>query len=323
MTIGVMLLAFGGADAPEAIEPFMSNLMGGRKPPPELVAKIKERYALIGGKSPLPEITRRQAQALEQLLNDSAAAVGEVGGAGFKVVVGMRYWHPFIAEALHELTQAGIKKVVAVSLAPFYSQVSTGTYEAELKRAAAQADAGAEGARAEGAGTEVIFAGGWDDRPKFISAVAAKVKAALRSFSAPQQQNVPVIFSAHSLPVSHIEAGDPYARQFEATVAAVVRELGLTKWYLAYQSKGGGQGEWLGPMVEEIMDKLAAAGDKEVLVVPVGFVSDHIETLYDIDIAQKRYAEDKGLNFSRTESLNTSPEFIATLAEVVLNALKQ
>lgn len=308
-TIGVMLLAFGGADAQEAIEPFMTNLMGGRKPPPELVAKIKDRYTLIGGKSPLPEITRRQAQVLELRLNDTVAGAGN---AGFKVMVGMRYWHPFIAEALGELDREGVKRVVAVSLAPFYSRVSTGAYEAEVKRVLAES----------GTGMDVIFAGGWDNHPKFISAVADKVKAGLNNFPEERRKEVQVIFSAHSLPASHIEAGDPYAKQFEAAVAGVVRELGPVNWHIAYQSKGGGQGEWLGPMVEDVMDQLAAAGNKDVLVVPVGFVSDHIETLYDIDIAQKRHAESRGINFNRTDSLNTSPEFMATLAAVVLDALK-
>lgn len=312
--IGVILLAFGGADSPEAIEPFMTNLMGGRKPPQELVGRIKERYSLIGGKSPLPEITRQQARELERLLNDTASW----GGAGkFKVVVGMRYWHPFIAEALDELAREGIKKVIAVSLAPFYSQVSTGSYEAEVRRVLAETKTGDK----PGAGMKAAFAGGWHDYPEFISAVAGKVKNALDKIPAGRREGIPVIFSAHSLPVSHIEAGEPYAEQFRDMVAGVVRELGLGRdqWHIAYQSKGGGQGQWLGPIVEEVMDRLAADGKKEVLVVPAGFVSDHIETLYDVDIAQRRHADSLGISFHRAESLNTSPEFIAVLAAVTKN----
>lgn len=314
-TIGIILLAFGGADSPEAVEPFMTNLMGGRKPPPELVTRIKERYALIGGKSPLPEITRRQAQALEQLLNDSADHTkGDV--TKFKVVTGMRYWHPFIAEALDQLAREGIKKLIAVSLAPFYSQVSTGAYEAEVRRVLTEFDTGSR----PGAGMKAVFAGGWHNHPGFTRALAEKVKEALQKLPTDRREGIPVIFSAHSLPVKNIEAGEPYAEQFKATVAGVVRELGLTNCHIAYQSKGGGQGQWLGPMVEEVMDRMAAAGHKEVLVAAVGFVSDHIETLYDIDIAQKRHAESLGLDFYRTESLNTSPEFIAALADVVRDA---
>lgn len=302
-TIGVILLAFGGADSPEAIEPFMTNLMGGRKPSPELVVRIKQRYQLIGGRSPLPLITRLQADALENYLNDS--------DANFKVVVGMRYWHPFIDEALDELIQAGVKKAVAVSLAPFNSRVSTGTYEAELKRVLAE----------KSAGPEVVFAGGWYNHPMFTNAVADKVEETFRQIPEERWKEVQVIFSAHSLPVAHINEGDPYVQEFEAAVAGVVRELGLKNWHIAYQSKGGGQGEWLGPMVEEVMDNLAAGGHKEVVVVPVGFVSDHIETLYDIDIAQKQHAASLGLVFYRTGSLNTSPGFIETLAAVVLDEL--
>ncbi|TLN19117.1 ferrochelatase [bacterium] len=306
-TIGVILLAFGGADSPEAVEPFMTNLMGGRRPPPELTAKIKARYDLIGGKSPLPEITRRQAAALEYLLNEKHAV------ARFRVVVGMRYWSPFIAEAVGVLAQAEIKKVVAISLAPFYSRVSTGAYEEEVRRVLAGA----------GYGMDVVFAGGWYDQPGFINAVADRVSAALEQFPEERRQSVQVIFSAHSLPVNHIEAGDPYVEQFKATSAGVAGQLWLADWHMAYQSKGGGQGEWLGPPVEEVMDELAAAGHKEVLVVPTGFVSDHIETLYDIDIAQKRHAEVRGLVFHRSEAPNVSPIFIEALAAVVLGSLKQ
>lgn len=310
-TVGVILLAFGGADSPQAIEPFMTNLMGGRKPPPALVAKIKERYALIGGKSPLPQITRLQAEALEQQLN--------TGATDFKVVAGMLHWHPFIAEALDELAQAGVKRVVAVSLAPFYSRVSTGAYEAAVRQALAASEAASEAAT--GKGITAVFAGGWFNHPMFIAAVVDKVRSACQAIPEARRNDVQVIFSAHSLPVSHIQDGDPYVRQFEAAVAAVAGELGLANRHIAYQSKGGGQGEWLGPSVEEVMDELAAAGRKEVLIVALGFVSDHIETLYDIDIAQRRHAEALGLVFHRAESLNTAPKFIEALAAVVQDSM--
>lgn len=310
---GVILLAFGGADSMEAVEPFMKNLMGGRPPAPALVEKIKARYELIGGRSPLPDITAAQAAKLEEYLR-AAGSDQPATGKGFLVEVGMRYWHPFIKEGLDRLLEEGADTVVAVSLAPFYSRVSTGAYREELEKAAAS-----RGDRKP----RVIITGPLYNNPKFLEAVTEKVRDGLAGFDESRRKSVPVIFSAHSLPVAHIRDGDPYVEQFEFTVEHVVRMLGLKNWHRAYQSKGGGQGEWLGPMVEEVMDDLKKRGSRDVLVAPVGFVSDHIETLYDIDIAQKKHAGSLGLNFHRTASLNTSELFIRALEEIVRQGLKE
>lgn len=296
---GVMLLAFGGADSLEAVEPFMKNLMGGRIPPPPLVEKMKARYQLIGGKSPLPEITAKQAAKLEELLN--------LKGGNYKVVVGMRHWHPFISEALDKLTAYGVGKIIGLSMAPFYSQVSSGTYEEELKRAAASLDNP----------PEVVFTEPFYNSALFIEALAQRISETIADVPGNKRENIPVIFSAHSLPMTCIEQGDPYVKQLEQTVQLVANELGLGNWFIAYQSKGGGQGQWLGPTVEEVMQELKDKGSTDVIVVPVGFVSDHIETLYDIDIAQKKFAESLGLGFYRTAALNASDLFIQALAEIV------
>jgi len=295
--IGVLLLGFGGADSPEAIEPFMKNLMGGRVPPPALVEKIKARYGLIGGKSPLPDITAQQAAELHGSLN--------ARGNSYEVAVGMRYWRPFIADGVMNLMAKGVAEIISVSLAPFYSRVSTGAYEEELNRVIDSV---------QGHKPRVLNTGPFYDNPLFIDAVAEKVTAGLGDFPEDRRQGVQVIFSAHSLPVSYIENGDPYAEQFRFTVDRIVAKLALENRHTAYQSRGGGQGDWLGPMVEEVMDKLKGRGLSDVLVVPVGFVSDHIETLYDIDIAQRNHASALGLNFHRTASLNTSGLFIRALA---------
>lgn len=299
---GVLLLAFGGPDSPEAIEPFMQNLMGGRVPPPALVEKIKGRYQLIGGKSPLPETTALQAKTLEKHLS--------TGQGNYKVEVGMRFWNPFISEGFAKLMDYGVDSVIAVTLAPFYSQVSTGSYMEELRRVASTFNLAPKIIE-----TDPVYS-----NQTFIKAVAQKVAEGLAEFPESNRKNVQVIFSAHSLPVSYSEKGDPYVRQFELTVKQVAEKLNLDNWHLAYQSKGGGQGEWLGPMVEDVMDKIKKQGFDDVLVVPVGFVSDHIETLYDIDIAQKSYAADLGLKFYRSASLNNSELFIQALAEVVLGS---
>jgi ferrochelatase len=302
--IGVMLLAFGGPDCPEAIEPFMKNLMGGRVPPPALVEKIKARYDLIGGSSPLPGITGDQAAKLEEYLNTN--------GGNYRVVVGMRHWRPFIQEAVEKLVSQGVNTIVAVSLAPFYSHVSTGTYLEELNRVVSSM-----GDKI----LKVVTTKPFYDKPVFHEAVAEKLTQAIKGLPEENKEKVRIIFSAHSLPVSCIEKGDPYVQEFELVVKRIAKKLGLSDWHIAYQSKGGGQGEWLGPTVEEIMDNVKKEGFSDILVVPVGFVSDHIETLYDIDIAQKNHAVSAGLNFYRAGSLNTSGKFIQALAETVLESM--
>jgi protoporphyrin/coproporphyrin ferrochelatase len=291
---GVLLLAFGGADSLEAVEPFMTNILGGRKPPSVLLDKMLDRYKLIGGKSPLPETTRQQAELVQKLL-----------GEGYKVYVGMLHWHPFIKDAIAEAIQDGVKELVAVSLSPHFAAVTTGAYAKAIAKAQEEFSTT----------VEVKFAAGWFDHPLFIDGLNDQLQQGLEFFSAELRPQVEVILSAHSLPVAHIENGDPYVEQLDATVSALVAKSRVQNWHLAYQSKGGGQGEWLGPEVEEILDELAATGKKHVLVLPVGFAVDHIETLYDIEVAQRKHAEGLGLDFHRANALNTSAKFMQVLAQ--------
>lgn len=301
--VGVILLAFGGPDQPEAIEPFLTNLMGGRKPAPALVAKVRARYEQIGGSSPLLDITRAQAAKLEEQLHNL--------GLSCPVYVGMRYWHPYIHETLEQMASEGVADVVALSLSPHYSRVTTGAYLKEVEAATERV----------GKELQVIFAQNWYDHPLFIEALAEKVQEGFAGFPAQQQQDIEVVFSAHSLPVDYITQGDPYVGQLKTTVFALVKRLGLTNWHLAYQSKGGGKGEWLTPLVEDVLDRLAEAGKRNVLLVPVGFVCDHVETLYDIDIEIREHAGSLQLNFKRCRALNTTPKFIEALADVVRKTL--
>lgn len=299
--IGVVLLAFGGADSLDAVEPFMTNLMGGRKPSPELVERTKARYQLIGGGSPLPKITREQAQEVENILSNYG---------NFKVLPGMRYWHPFISEAIHDLHEKGIKDIVAVSLSPHFSRISTGAYMSEIERVVNELDGS----------IKVEFADGWYDHPLYISAIKERIDETLSEIPEGDKKNITIILSAHSLPKSHIAEGDSYLDQLSKTVEALEKTLQGYKIKLAYQSKGGGHGEWLGPQVEEVMDSFGA-GDT-ILVVPIGFACDHIETLYDIDIAQRQHAEKIGVKFYRALALNTIPQFMQCLAEVVLKKVQ-
>lgn len=299
-TTGVVLLAFGGADSLDAVEPFMINLMGGRKPSPELVERTKARYELIGGSSPLPKITKQQAVEVERLLNKHGK---------FKVVAGMRHWHPFIQEAILQLDGQGITDIIAVTLSPHYSRVSTGAYQAEIDRIAKQLDGR----------INITFAEGWYDHPLYIKALKERINDTLQEIPELAKEKLTIIFSAHSLPVSHIAEGDSYMEQLGKTVLALENALLGFKTKLAYQSKGGGVGEWLGPQVEDVLDMLEEGST--VLVVPIGFACDHIETLYDIDIAQRKHAEDKNINFYRALALNTAPAFMECLTDVVLKKI--
>jgi ferrochelatase len=295
-TKGVILLAFGGADCLDAVEPFMCNLMGGRTPSQELVERTKSRYKLIGGGSPLPGITYQQSREVEKILNENG---------DFKVLPGMRYWHPFITESMYKMYDEGIREIVALSLSPHFSRVSTGAYHTEIERVKCEL----------GGNVSVRYAEGWYEHPFYIAGLAARINETLADIPEEDKENLVIIFSAHSLPVSHIKDDDSYTVQLEKTVSALEKELPGYVTKLAYQSKGGGGGEWLGPEVEEVLAKLSE--NTTALVVPIGFACDHIETLYDIDIAQRRYAEKCGIKFYRTPALNTSPMFMECLADVV------
>lgn len=299
---GILLLSFGGPDSLAAVEPFMTSIMGGRKPPAPLVERMVERYRLIGGKSPLPEVMRQQAQLIEQELNTERQT--------YRCYVGTLHWHPLIKDTLVNMVQDGVSEAVALSLSPYVAGVTNGAYTEAIESARAELDLP----------LKFTFPGSWYDHPLLIEALADNLSAALERFDPVSRSAVEIIFSAHSLPQAHIAGGDPYLTQLEGSIAALVAKTGLKNWQLAFQSKGGGHGKWLGPEVEAVMDKLAAQGKKDVLVVPIGFTTDHIETLYDIDVAQKNHAAALGLNFQRAAALNTSAKFIHVLSDVALNA---
>lgn len=300
----VLLLAFGGPESLEEIPAFLENLTG-RRPAPALVESVAERYRLVGGRSPLPAATRAQARALEEELRAE--------GNPMPVYVGMRYARPAVAEALAAMAAAGLRRVAAISLAPYRARVSTGAYEDEVRAALGQMD--------PAVCPEVRFARDWHLHPGFIAALAERLEEGMAAFPPERRSRVPVVFTAHSLPAEHVRQGDPYVDQIRATIAALIGRVGPLNWRLAYQSRGAGGGEWLGPQVEEVLEELAAAGEKEVLLDPIGFVADHMETLYDNDVLHRRRAEELGLRFARCACLNTAPAFIAALADIARRTL--
>jgi ferrochelatase len=272
--------------------------MKGREPSPEQLEKVKERYRLIGGASPLLKITQGQAKGLEKRLSEK--------GHSFKSYVGMRYGHPMIEETMKEILQDGIMEVVAIPMAPFQSRESAGAYIEEVKRVQKNI----------GEVLKVSFVVGWHMHPLFLGAIREKVREGLTGFAPEERKKVKLLFTAHSLPKSIVEK-DPYAREIEESIRGVADGLEHRAWRMGYQSRGGGPEEWVGPDVESVLRDLSKEGVQTVLIVPIGFVSDHIEILYDIDIVYREKAKSLGIKLKRTSSLNYSEKFIEALSAIV------
>ena len=289
----IILIALGGPRSLDDVGPFMTAFMG-RPAPPPVVQAVVERYKLIGGKSPLPELVKAQADALSQLL-----------GSSYRAYEGFRYSKPTVAESFERAVNDGARRVIALSMSPFATEVTTGAY-----RSACEGLGSGE--------TCPLFIASWHDNPLFIKAWQDRLSEGLERFRPEQQKNIVVIFTSHSIPVRYIAAGDPYKRQVEEAVKLVVNGLKIALWRVAWQSKGARATEpWIEPEVEPTLDRIAQEGYKNVLEVPIGFTCDHMETLYDIDIVHRAHAEKLGMKFDRAESLNTSPLFIKALADIV------
>ena len=288
----ILLLAHGSPDSPADIPEFMKHITGGRPVPDAVMQEVTHRYSLIG-KSPLTEITMRQAEALQASL-------------GVPVYVGMRNWKPFISDAVQQITASGIEKVVAICLAPQNSSTSVGLYSKVL-------------AEERKPGLSVQFVESWHDHPLLIQAFAERLEPVWRQASAEMGSALPVIFTAHSVPMRTIHAGDPYEKQSKETAQLVARRIAaLTPelQHFAFQSQGMTGGPWLGPTVETVILEQKRQGHKGVVIAPIGFVCDHVEVLYDIDINFRQFAHEEQLKLWRPESLNTSPTFIAALAKL-------
>lgn len=298
MRKALLLLAFGGPRCLEEVESFLTRLFGGRKPSPDRIEMIKERYRSIGGSSPLPAITHQQAKALEEVLNRKGYLV--------KVYVGMRYGHPLIEETIQEIIRNGIKEVIALPLTPFPSRASTGPYVEEVNRVLKQ----------EGKGISVTFIKDWHLHPLFLEAVQEKIAEGLEHFTPEGRKDVFLLFTAHSLPRSLVEK-ESYVKDIEESVKEVVKKIEPHAWTVAFQSRGQGPEDWLGPDVESLLVQLSREKVREVLVVPIGFVADHIEVLYDIDIQYREKAKSLGMVLRRTSSLNNSKRFIEALATII------
>jgi ferrochelatase len=300
--IGILAMAYGTAAGPDDVERYYTDIRGGRAPSPELLEELKSRYAAIGNRFPLLKITERQGAGLQRVLDEA-----EPGR--FRVYLGMKHSPPSIAEGVARMREDGIERAVGLVLAPHYSRLSVGSYVERAEKAVAQSG-----------GPSFTFVKSWFDHPSFVRVLSSRVVDAVAKLTLEQREAFVVVFTAHSLPDRIRAEGDPYEKQLMATADIVGDGLGL-RYTTGYQSAGRTPEPWLGPSLEELIPDLAQRGERAIVVCACGFVADHLEILYDLDIEAKQAAERAGIAFVRTESMNDDPRFVAALADVVQDHL--
>jgi ferrochelatase len=296
----VLLIAFGGPERPEEVRPFLQIVSAGRRIPPERLEEVAHHYDLMGGGSPLNALTRRQAEGLR------AALAAE--GRARPVWVGMRNWHPFLHETLAEMKDRGCRKALGIILASLQTEASWSRYVEDVATAREKVGPDAP---------EVVYAAPWSAHPRFIEAMADRARAALDGLEPARRAGARLVFTAHSVPVA-MAAGSPYAAQLETAARRIAQALGRSRWSIAYQSRSGSPRDpWLEPDVGDHIRALAREGARDVVVVPVGFVCDHVEVLYDLDVEARGIAAACGVGFHRAAAANDHPAFIAMLADLV------
>lgn len=309
---GVLLLAYGSPSTLDEVEPYYTHIRGGRPPAPEALERLKERYRRVGGRTPLLDITRAVALSLEGRLNAEGSALTPAlspweRGRHYRVFFAMKHWHPFIEAVVPRMAAEGIRSAVAIALAPHYSRLSVGAYREAVEQAAARL---AEPIRFR-------FVESWHANKLYRKLMAERVREALSLFPTGALEEVSLVFTAHSLPERILAWDDPYPRELRESAAAIAGLVGLADWRLAYQSAAPTGEPWLGPDLLSTLEHLAAEGRRYVLVCPVGFVADHLEVLYDLDVEASARAAQLGLTFRRTEMPNADPGFIDALLSIV------
>ena len=299
----VLLMAYGSPDSLDDVAAYYTHIRGGRAPSPEAIADLEARYRSVGGRTPLLTVTNDVRGALE-------VALARANGPSTRVFIGMKHWRPFIAETIEEMASAGVTSATAIALAPHYSRMSIGGYQRAVDTAL---------------GTlrdpfPVTFVPSWHRQGEFIDMMGTLVREALATFPAAERQHVTTVFTAHSLPMRIREWNDPYERELAESAAAVAHGLGLRDWRVAWQSAGATGEPWIGPDILEYLSTLQREGVRHVLQVPIGFVAEHLEILYDIDIEAHQEASRLGLTLARTAMPNASPGFVRVLAAVVRDA---
>lgn len=296
----ILLLTFGAPETSADIEPFLAHVARSRRIPAARLKDVARHYGAIGGRSPLNDITRRQAEGLRQQLAAS--------GAPARVYIGQRHWHPWIEDTLRQMREDGVHEATAIILAPHHCEASVDRYWQAVAEARAKIGATAPLIR---------FIGDWHDHPLFIEAIADRVNALWCDWTAERRRRVCCIFTAHSIPARMAEES-PYTRQLARTAALVSARLGIHDWTLAYSSRSGDPQEaWLEPDVCGIMAPLAERHVQDVLLIPIGFVADHVEVLYDLDIEARQMAESVGIRLHRAPTVGDHPAFLRMLAQLV------
>jgi ferrochelatase len=300
--IGVLIMAYGGPNSLEELPGYLADIRQGRPTTPAVLEEITNNYRNIGGSSPLLEITTRQIEAVRKRLDPER----------YKIYLGMRHWAPWIEEVIGQMLDDGVTHAVGLVLAPHYSKLSVAKYQGKI----------AAGLEMQHGTIEFENIASYHDAPKLIEALANRVKEGIERWPEDEQESVHVIFSAHSLPVRIIKMGDPYDSQLRETARLVAEKAGLAedRWSWSYQSAGRSPEPWLGPQLEEYIPELAEKGVKNIVSIPVGFVSDHVEILYDIDIEAQAVAKELGIRLERPPALNEDPLYVDTLVELITAA---
>ena len=302
--IGVLIMAYGGPNSLEELPGYLSDIRAGRPTTPAVLEEISHNYSRIGGSSPLLEITRQQIAAVSEKLEAAAPGV-------FRTYLGMRHWAPWIEEVIGQMLDDGITHAVSLVLAPHFSKLSVAKYQGKI----------ADGLEMYHGQMDFRNISSYHDAPKFIQALANRVEQGINSWPEDERDDVHVIFSAHSLPVRIIKMGDPYDEQLRATARLVAEKAGLAddRWSWSYQSAGRSPEPWLGPQLQEYIPELhREKGVDKIVSIPVGFVSDHVEILYDIDIQAQEVAQELGIRLERPPALNLDPLYIDTLVDLIL-----
>jgi protoporphyrin/coproporphyrin ferrochelatase len=298
LPVGVLVMAYGGPASLEEIPGYLADIRHGRTTPVAVLEEITANYCAIGGSSPLLEMSLRQVEAL----------AGELG-ADYRCYLGMRHWSPWIEDVVGEMAEDGITHAVSLVLAPHFSTLSVARYQQKI----------ADGLELFRGRIHFEHVPSYHDAPGLVDAFAARVQDGLARWPSDSRDGVHVVFTAHSLPERVLRSGDPYGEQCLDTAGRVAARAGLGegRWSWAYQSAGRTPEPWAGPDLGEHLEELAARGVRDVVVVPVGFVSDHVELLYDVDVRARAVADRLGLRLERPPSLNDDPVFVATLADLV------
>lgn len=301
MKTAVLLLAYGGPDSLVDIPAYLLDIRGGRATPQDLIDEISHRYAAIGGFSPLLRITQSAAAQLQARL-------------GLPVYVGMRHWTPWIKDTVAQMAADGVERAAVICMAPHYSSLSIGAYRRKLDEALAQL------ARP----IDISFVESWHTQPDYLEAVAANVRATFTRYAPEERDEVLVVFTAHSLPEFILQRGEPYDRQLRETAQLLADRLALPadRWTFSYQSAAKTGVPWLGPQIEEYIVELAQAGRHKLVIAPIGFIADHVEVLYDIDIGVQQIARQYGVRVERPPMLNDSPAMVTILAALAEQALQ-